>query len=240
MSNLDIKKFAEYLTRDRRTLEMFRYLVTNSFIRVVKYHNTAPADAARFERELSAYARCFCPVTADALNRFYETRKWPYDKPGLIIALYDGLRNQYDVMLPLLEQYGFCGWFFIPCGFIDTPAQQQHAYTLSHDLADVQQGQYPDGRYALSWEEIRRIAARHEICCHTDSHIALSPDVSAEALRREIVDAKRTLEQRAGRRVDVFAWKSGAEYDADLRAHRYFEEAGYRFLVSSVKIEKIG
>ena len=104
MSNLDIKKFAEYLTRDRRTLEMFRYLVTNSFIRVVKYHNTAPADAARFERELSAYAKCFCPVTADALNRFYETRKWPYDKPGLIIALYDGLRNQYDVMLPLLEQ----------------------------------------------------------------------------------------------------------------------------------------
>ena len=72
MSNLDIKKFAEYLTRDRRTLEMFRYLVTNSFIRVVKYHNTAPADAARFERELSAYAKCFCPVTADALNRFYE------------------------------------------------------------------------------------------------------------------------------------------------------------------------
>ena len=81
MSNLDIKKFAEYLTRDRRTLEMFRYLVTNSFIRVVKYHNTAPADAARFERELSAYAKCFCPVTADALNRFYETRYtyiyWP-------------------------------------------------------------------------------------------------------------------------------------------------------------------
>ena len=145
-----------------------------------------------------------------------------------------------DMLEPLAEYIQRTGTALCSGTTGYTPAQQQHAYTLSHDLADVQQGQYPDGRYALSWEEIRRIAARHEICCHTDSHIALSPDVSAEALRREIVDAKRTLEQRAGRRVDVFAWKSGAEYNADLRAHRYFEEAGYRFLVSSVKIEKIG
>lgn len=106
MSNLDIKKFAESLTRDRRTLEMFRYLVTNSYIRMIQYQNTASMDADRFENEIAAYAEHFCPVTTEDLDRFFETRKWPKKKPGLVIALFDGLRNQYDVMYPLLEKYG--------------------------------------------------------------------------------------------------------------------------------------
>ena len=100
MSNLDIKKFAESLTRDRRTLEMFRYLVTNSYIRMIQYQNTASMDADRFENEIAAYAEHFCPVTTEDLDRFFETRKWPKKKPGLVIALFDGLRNQYDVMYP--------------------------------------------------------------------------------------------------------------------------------------------
>ena len=134
MSNLDIKKFAESLTRDRRTLEMFRYLVTNSYIRMIQYQNTASMDADRFENEIAAYAEHFCPVTTEDLDRFFETRKWPKKKPGLVIALFDGLRNQYDVMYPLLEKYGFCGWFFIPAFFIDIPSGKQLSYAQAHEL----------------------------------------------------------------------------------------------------------
>lgn len=240
MSNLDIKKFAESLTRDKRTLEMFRYLVTNSYVRVVKYHNTSPNDFDRFEHEIAAYAEHFCPVTMADLDSFIETRQWGKKKPGLIIALFDALRNQYDVMYPLLEKYGFCGWFFVPANFIDVPANKQLSYALEHGMADILSDEYADGRYALNWEEIRELSAHHEICCHTGSHVALQLDASSELLQHEIVDAKRLIERHIDKRVDVFSWKYGGEYNTSIRTHRYLEQAGYKFIVSSLKIEKIG
>lgn len=240
MSNLDIKKFAESLTRDRRTLEMFRYLVTNSYIRMIQYQNTASVDADRFENEIAAYAEHFCPVTTEDLDRFFETRKWPKKKPGLVIALFDGLRNQYDVMYPLLEKCGFCGWFFIPAFFMDISAGKQLSYAQAHELADICADEYTDGRYALSWSEIQELSKHHEICCHTGSHAELQLNASPEMLQHEIVDAKRLIEQHIDKQVNVFSWKYGGEYNTSIRTHRYLEEAGYKFIVSSLKIEKIG
>lgn len=239
MSNLDIKKFAESITRDKRTLEMFRYLVTNSYIRVVKYHNTPCADFARFENEIATYAEHFSSVTTEDLERFFETRKWQKKKPGIIISMFDALRNQYDVMYPLLEKYGLCGWFFIPVDFVDVSVEQQLSYGMTHRISELLPEEYPDGRYALNWDEICKISRHHEICCHTASHVPLQMDAPAKVLQHEIVDSKRRLEQHIGKKVDVFSWVYGGEYNTSIRAHRYLEEAGYKFMVSSLKVEKI-
>lgn len=240
MGNLDVKKLALSITKDKRTLEMFRCLTANSYIRVVKYHNTAPADAGRFEREIAAYSRWFSPVNAEDLDRFFETRKWHKDKPGLIPFLYDGLRNQYDVMAPILRKYGFCGWFFVPGFLLDIPAKEQYAASVTHDLADVEPALYEDGRCFFSWQELRELAERNVICCHTGSHVAITPEMAAAEMRREIVEAKRKIEEKTDRPVVAFSWKSGEEYGYNVHTHRYLEEAGYRYLVSSLKIEKIG
>lgn len=240
MSNLDIKKLAQSITRDKRTLEMFRCLTENFFIRVVKYHNTLPGDAAHFEREIAAYSKYFSPVTMSDLDRFFETRKWHKEKPGLILSLCDGLRNQFDVMAPILENYGFCGWFQIPSFLVDVPAEEQVAASLAHDLADVQADLYPDGRCCMSWDEIRALSKNHMICCHTGNHVELTPATSAEEMRREIVEAKQVIEEHIDQRVAAFSWKSGGEFNDNLRAHRYLEDAGYRYIISGLKIEKIG
>lgn len=42
-----MKEFLQLVSRDKRTLEMFRYLMNNSYIRVVNYHNTNPVDAGK-------------------------------------------------------------------------------------------------------------------------------------------------------------------------------------------------
>ena len=101
--------FLSSIAQDRRTLEMFRYLINKSYIRVVNYHNTDRVDAARFEREIQSFARHFSPVSIADIDRFFETRTWDKEKPGLIPAVFEGFRNQHDVMLPILEKYGFKG-----------------------------------------------------------------------------------------------------------------------------------
>lgn len=104
LNNMD---FLSTIAEDKRTLEMFRYLVDNAFIRVVNYHNTEKVDAERFEREIAAFAENFTSVSMEDIDRFFETRKWDKEKPGLIPAVFEGFRNGYDVMLPILEKYGF-------------------------------------------------------------------------------------------------------------------------------------
>lgn len=219
---------------------MFRYLTMNAYIRVVKYHNTVPAHAERFEREIAAYSRCFSAVTEQDLDRFFETRKWHKEKPGLIPAVYDGLRNQYDVLYPILQKYGFCGWFFVPGFLPDVPVEEQYAASRLHDLADVEPNLYRDGRCFLNWKELAELSEHHAVCCHTGSHVALSHETTTEEMQREIVEAKRRIEEKIGRPVTTFAWKSGAGYECDARARRYLEEAGYRYLFGDLKIERIG
>lgn len=239
MKNFDIQKFSRAVCTDKRTLEMFRYLVTNAYIRIVNYHNTLPSDRERIAAELESFGRHFSPVTVADMDEFFATRRWPKEKPGLIPAIYEGYRNQYDVITPLLDRYKMTGWYFIPSFFIDVPPGEQLAYGQKNELPVAQPGMYRDGRVAMSWGEIAEVAKRHEICCHTGSHYQISLDASDEEMHREIVGAKLRLEEQTNRSVSVFSWLWGEEYNYNIRAHKFFEEAGYKYVVSNLKMEKI-
>ncbi len=93
------------------------------------------------------------------LTRTNSTNTWLLasgykPKPGLIVSVYEGYRNGYDVLLPLLERHGFIGWFFVITGFIDAPVKDQLQFALGHDI-DMLTREYPDGRYALTWDQLR-------------------------------------------------------------------------------------
>lgn len=237
LSNND---FLSSICYDKRTLEMFRYLMNNSYIRVVNYHNTDPVDADRFEREIASFAEHFTSVSIADIDRFFETRKWDKDKPGLIPAVFEGFRNQHDVMLPILEKYGFKAWYYIPSFFMDIPVSEQLRFAELYDLTVYRPEVYADGRYAMNWDEVRAIAEQHEICCHTGNHFQIGRDTPDYDMFREIVVAKRVLEEKIGRQVDVFCWLYGEEYAYNQRAQKYLKEAGYRYVVSNLKLEKIG
>lgn len=174
------------------------------------------------------------------IDRFFETRKWDKDKPGLIPAVFEGFRNQHDVMLPILEKYGFKAWYYIPSFFMDIPVSEQLRFAELYDLTVYRPEVYADGRYAMNWDEVRAIAEHHEICCHTGNHFQIGRDTPDYDMFREIVVAKRVLEEKIGRQVDVFCWLYGEEYAYNQRAQKYLKEAGYRYVVSNLKLEKIG
>lgn len=239
MDQFDIEKFAKLIANDKRNLEMFRYLINGSYIRVINYHNTNPQDIDRFEAEIKYYSEHFVSVTLKDIETFFETRKWPYEKPGLIPAIFEGFRNHYDIILPILEKYNFRGWFYLPGYFMDVPVEEQIPFSDAHDLTVTNQAMYPDKRVALNWDEVKEIAAHHEICCHTGSHFQIGKETSDEDMHREIVESKRHLEEKIGREVEVFCWLYGEEYNYNIRAHKHLKEAGYKYVVSNLKLEKI-
>lgn len=237
--NFDIRKFAKSIAKDKRTLEMFRYLINHQFIRVVNYHNTNATSAERFGQEIKYFSENFVPVSVADLDTFFETGKWPYAKPGIIPAIFEGYRNHYDVMAPILDRYNMTGWFYIPGFFPEVPAQDQIAFCHEHRLRIRGEEQYPDGRIALNWEEIKTLSVKHEICCHTGSHFEIDKETSDEDMHREIVKSKQLLERHIQKPVDVFCWLAGEEYSYNIRAHKHLEEAGYKYVVSNLKIERI-
>lgn len=236
---MDMQSMLRAAAEDKRTFELFRYLVNGSYIRVVNYHNTRQMHADRFEREIAAFRENFVPVTMEMLDEFFETRVWPAEKPGLIPAVYEGWRTNYDVYSKILDKYGFRGWFYIPAFFPDVPVEDQIPYCKPHGLRLFAQDDYDDLRCCMTWDEIRDLSKRHEICCHTGNHVPITPDMPEEEIRHEVVDAKRHMEDMIQKDVSVFCWRSGEEYARVQYAHKYLQEAGYRYVVSNLKLEKI-
>lgn len=234
-----MEKFIRLLAKDKRCFEMLRYLINNSYIRVVNYHNTNPADSGRFEAEIKYFSEHFVPVRMKDLDTFFAAKRWPYEKPGLIPAIFEGFRNHYDVMLPILDRYQFTGWFYLPGFFMDVPVLEQLDFSEEHELNITDKELYPDGRVAMNWDEVRRISENHEICCHSGTHFEITKETPDEDMYREIVLSKRHLEEKIGREVEVFCWLYGEEYSYNTRAQKYLKEAGYKYVLSNLKLEKI-
>ena len=95
-------------------------LATRPLVRTVNFHNTPRSRAAEYDRQLKHCSDFFSSVDEQDLDRYISSGSWHKSKPGLIVALYNGYRDNYDVLLPLLERYGFVGWFFVPTAWVST------------------------------------------------------------------------------------------------------------------------
>ncbi len=218
-----------------RTLEPL--LAAQPLIRTVNFHNTPRARTAEYERQLGQYSRSFSAVSENDLDEYLKTGRWHKAKPGLIVAFYNGYRNNYDVGLPLLERYGFIGWFFVATGFVDTPPTEQLAFAAGHTLATVKD-EYADGRYALSWNELRELDRKHVVASHTRNHAKLA-EKDPKALNSEIVGPQHDFETHLRHRVRSFASLSGAPYGEQKDADTLIEAARYQFVFSNFTIQRL-
>lgn len=205
-------------------------------LRVVNYHNTPAHRADQLDRELALLAERYAPVTEDRLEDYISTGRWEGGRRGVIPAFYNGYRNNYDVALPALERHGLIGWFFAVSGYSSCPPAEQIAWGAERTLATIA-GEYPDGRYALSWDELREMDARgHVIASHTRSHTRVALDDPA-ALESEIVGAQEDFATHLGHPVRAFAWLFGGRYGENPMADAAVDRAGYRFLFSNLAVQ---
>lgn len=206
-----------------------RGLLGGRFIRAVNYHGTPQHMAPGFRRQLEFFAQHYSAVTLEDLRGLLHDGRWNKPRPGLLISFDDGLRSNYEIAAPLLEEFGFCGWFFVPTDFVDCPPAEQGRFAQAHSIHIDSTSRAADGRGAMSWDEVRRLDGRHVIGCHTCTHCRLTAEVPEAQLRREIVDSKKILEQALGHEVEVFCWVGGEERAYTAAAAALIREAGYGF-----------
>lgn len=207
-----------------------------SYVRSINYHNTPVVRVREYEKQLAFYSQYFCGVSEEDLALFLTTGRWHKDKPGLIHAFYNGYRNNYDVMKAPLENYGFIGWFFIPTAFASLK-EKQLEFAEKHTIKVIA-NEYTDGRYALNWQEIKDLDKKHVIASHTKTHSPIAED-SVVDIEREILGSQTDFAHYLGHKVSSFAWLSGSPYGVQKKADRYLLEAGYQYLFSNFKIQKL-
>jgi len=195
------------------------------YARALNYHDVPFHQAHAFEEQLHFFARHFVPVGPPELRELHAG-EWSHPRPGLLLTFDDGLRSHADVVAPLLEKYGFTGWFNVPVGFVEAPVAEQRSFARSQ-LIDYDARGFADERIALSWRDLRRIDGRHEITCHTWSHRRLEASLSPAELDHEIADAKHRLEEGLGHAVRAFTWVGGEEASYSREAAERIRAAGF-------------
>lgn len=206
-------------------------------ISAINYHNTPAYRADEYDRELAALAERFAPTGEDHLAEFFRTGRWPERKPGVIIALYNGYRNNYDVFKPLLDKHGLIGWFFAPSGFASCPIDEQVAFSRRQTLKLIP-AEYADGRYAMSWDEMRDLDERHVVASHTRHHARIALD-DAVGMESEIVGAQEDFIANLGHPVRSFAWLLSGTHGESLVTDACLARARYEFLFSNFKIQRL-
>lgn len=200
-------------------------LTLQPFIRAVNYHGVSARYSDNLEAQLQYYGRHFQPVDYNQLKSFVRGEWKPRGKPGLLITFDDGLRSHATVAAPLLEKYGFKGWFFVPVGLIDVAEAEQRAAARN---ARIDVASESGDRVFLDWEQVRALARNHVVGCHTRTHCRLSAQIPEDRLWEEIVLSKQELELRVGRTIDVFSWVGGEEESYSNRAAALIRAANYQ------------
>jgi peptidoglycan/xylan/chitin deacetylase (PgdA/CDA1 family) len=222
-----LARFLEKVGIAQGFLAWLRLHHRNRYIRVVNYHGTPAAWRDGLASHLRFYLRHFVPAHAADLELLLSGKPWPHSRPGLLITFDDGLRNNFEIASPLLEQYGFSGWFMLPAGFIECPPSKQRAFAAAHHIWNGPD--HNEERIAMSWSEAAALQERHVIGCHTLTHRRLGSDVPFAEVEREIAQAKRLMQERLGRTIEVFCWVGGEEHSYSSAAARLIRDAGYRW-----------
>lgn len=125
---------------------------------------------------------------------------------SVAITFDDGCETDLRTAAPVLKQLGFGATFYVVAGWIGKPG-------------------------FLSARQLRELKdAGFEIGCHSMTHAYLS-DLDQPGLYREIREAKDTIEQLLGGRIEHFSCPGGR---SDQRAVAIAKEAGFETISTSL------
>lgn len=188
-------------------------LLLSPFVRAVNYHDVTPQFAKNFETHLQFYSKHFVNVAEADLRGFLNGKPWPHSKPGLLLSFDDGLASHIEIVAPLLEKYGFTGWFFVPAERVTS----RKALGLREEITDERR---------LNIDDLRKLDQNHVIGSHTTTHCRLSEDLDQQTLSFEITKSKSLLEDALQHEVNIFCWVGGEEFTYSKAAADLIKE-GY-------------
>ncbi len=146
----------------------------------------------------------FTPLTFAALGEIADCRRPMPDKP--VIITFDAYGDNFRNVLPLMEQFGYTGVFFLQTNFM-----------------------LNGGADPLTFEQARKIAdAGHEIGSASYSRPKMNL-ISDSELKREVAASKEEIERAIRQTVLSFAYPHGF---VNEKIRNLAAAAGYRFGVA--------
>jgi peptidoglycan/xylan/chitin deacetylase (PgdA/CDA1 family) len=189
-------------------LTQFYSRYATPYLLAVNYHSTPPATVNSFQKQLRWFAKHYENIDKEKLALFLDGQ-WTPGKPGLMIHFDDGFLNNATVAAPLLQEYGFTGWFQVVADFLDQP-----------EIAG-----YP----TMSWGDAAELLKKgHEVCSHSSTHKRLTSDLTDEEMEYEVIGSYHKLKDRLGVPPLAFCYPVGAKGDYNSRAVRMVK-AHYKY-----------
>ena len=212
-------------------------LASGAAIATLNYHSTPAHRREAFAAQLRRLAGRFDPLTEPALDAVAEG--WRPPRPLLMPVLFEGFRDNLDVILPLLEEAGLTAWLVIPPGFLDVDPEDQRAYAAANRLIFPGGGE-PGDRIAMTWDELGAVAERgHVVGCHSRDHAPLSSETPGAVLEWQIAAGRALMERRLGLSPRLFCWRRGAGVGLNPRADAVLRREGFRHLLTTLSLQRL-
>ena len=198
-------------------------------LRILMYHNCpvrpvnagdVPADLFRLHMAYLAgqgYRSCrLCDVLA----------QWPQiveGPPTVAIAFDDGWATHRDIVLPVLQEHGFLGTFFIATDFVGSQRVRPSYGPMAQYDAEV-----------CCWDDLEAlVSAGMEIGAHTHTHRRLS-QIAPQEMENEVASPRRILASRLGCPVVSMAYPHGDRRSFSDQVVQAVAQAGYQVACTSI------
>jgi peptidoglycan/xylan/chitin deacetylase (PgdA/CDA1 family) len=214
--------------------------VAGRALRVVNYHSTPQRLAHVVEEEARDYAARYDVLDPAGLARLLATGEWTGERPPLVVALFDGFRNNATVALPALERAGVTAWLHLPTDFLEAAPEDQPGVAVRDAIRVAPEEVAAGERLAMTWDEVAAAAERHAVGAHTATHTTAAAVRDPAAVEREVVRPLRQVAAVTGRPADAFAFLGGTPWDAASDAGRAARDEGAAWWVSGLAYERLG
>jgi peptidoglycan/xylan/chitin deacetylase (PgdA/CDA1 family) len=191
-------------------------------IPILMYHSISPSSNPRFkqftvppvmfiEQMAYLYNHHYTPITVTQfINARSKISQIVPERP-VVLTFDDGFGDFFAEAFPVLKRYGFVATLYVATAFVNG---------TSHWLQHLGEGT----RRMLTWQQLAEIRSSGIECgAHSHSHPQLDT-LPRKAVRDEIVQSKRILEDHLGQDISSFAYPFGY-YTARVRW--LVQEAGY-------------
>jgi peptidoglycan/xylan/chitin deacetylase (PgdA/CDA1 family) len=197
--------------------------------RFVMFHDLAPAELGLFKANLYFLKRSTNVVSLDE----YFSGRLSTEKINVVITFDDGYKSWVSDAVPILKKVGLPATFFVSSGFVGLSKEDESEFMRSKLFLKLGNDRRAKG--GLNFEDVRRIAQEgFTIGGHTLNHCNLAEQRDIAQLRYEIIEDKMRLERIIGRKIEYFAYPSGAYQNPEIDIARVLRESGYRGAVTTV------
>jgi peptidoglycan/xylan/chitin deacetylase (PgdA/CDA1 family) len=193
----------------------------------VTFHDIPPETLGRFKDYLYFLKRSANVVS---LDDFFSGRL-SSKIINVVITFDDGYKSWITSAAPVLRKLELPATFFISSGFVGLSKEDGIEFMRSKLAIEVGTRK----TLGLNFKDVRKIVEEgFTVGGHTLNHCNLAELQNSAQLRHEIVEDKKKLESITGRKIEYFAYPSGAYQNPVMDVGKVLKEAGYRGAVTTV------